>query len=307
MSATKISFVIITYNRADDCLELLENISQLLYVQEMVEDIVVLNNCSSQSYKSVENFVKKNDHIPFKYINASSNLGVALGRNFAAELAEGDIMVFVDDDIVIRDKDILLKIVASFSPHTSATREIGVSCFKVLYHSNGQMQQTAFPHKDFNKYKNSSSLITYYYVGCAHAFKKNVWKIAGNYPGNFFYGMEEYDLGFRVLNAGYAIQYDASVVMLHKESPLGRKTKAESLKMFWINKSKVAWKYLPKQYFYSTALLWSMEYLMKSRFNLAHFFPAVMQIIRIPFSEKRTPLSKATLQYLKQVNARLWY
>lgn len=144
---TKISFVIITYNRADDCLELLENISQLLYVQEMVEDIVVLNNCSSQSYKSVENFVKENDHIPFKYINASSNLGVALGRNFAAELAEGDIMVFVDDDIVIRDKNILHSIVASFSPHTSATREIGVSCFKVLYHSNGQMQQTAFPTK----------------------------------------------------------------------------------------------------------------------------------------------------------------
>jgi GT2 family glycosyltransferase len=273
----------------------------------MIEDIIVLNNDSSQSYESVENFIKNNNHIPFKYINGSSNVGVARGRNMAAEIAKGNIMVFVDDDVVIEDKNILPKIIASFLPHTSNDREIGVSCFKVLYYSTGQMQQTAFPNKNFNKHKNDPNLLTSYYVGCAHAFKKKVWDLCGNYPEDFFYGMEEYDLSYRVLDKGYAIQYDASVVVLHKESPLGRKTKAEKQKMLWVNKSKVAWRFLPKQYFFSTAVLWSGEYLIKSHFNLKNFFSAVRQVARIPFSEKRTPISKNTLKYLRQINARLWY
>jgi len=285
----------------------LENISQLSHIQEMIEDIVVLNNSSTRSYTIVENFIKSNDHIPFKYINAPSNLGVARGRNLAAAMAKGDIMVFVDDDIIIEDKNILPKIITSFSPHTPIDREIGVSCFKVLYYSNRQMQQTAFPHKNFNKHKDNTSLFTSYYIGCAHAFRKKVWDACGNYPEDFFYGMEEYDLGYRVLDKGYAIQYDASVVMLHKESPLGRKTKSEKQKMLWVNKSKVAWRFLPKQYFYSTAILWSGEYLIKSHLNLKFFLPAVREVASIPFSERRTPVSKSTLKYLRQTGARLWY
>ena len=44
---------------------------------------------------------------------------------------------------------------------------------------------------------------------------------------------------------GYSIAYSDKMVMLHKESPLGRKTKKEKMAMLWINKSKVAWRYLP--------------------------------------------------------------
>ena len=170
-----------------------------------------------------------------------------------------------------------------------------------------QMQKNALPHKQFEKYKDLHQFLTYYYAGCAHAKLNPAWIDAGPYPENFFYGMEEYDFSYRMLNKGYYIQYDDSIIVLHKESPLGRKTKAEKLRMMWVNKSKVAWRYLPKQYFYSTVIMWSIQYLVKSRFNITHFIQAVKEICKISASEKRNVLSKNTLDYLKNVEARLWY
>jgi len=40
----------------------------------------------------------------------------------------------------------------------------------------------------------------------------------------------------------------------------------EKIRGMWINKSKTAWKYLPTIYFISTSVLWSFEYLRRSRY-----------------------------------------
>jgi GT2 family glycosyltransferase len=119
--------------------------------------------------------------------------------------------------------------------------------------------------------------------------------------------MEEYDLAYRVLDAGYTITYSDKIIMLHKESPLGRKPKKEKLLMMWVNKSNVAWRYLPKKYFYSTAFMWSLQYLKETGFDLAGFFTGWKKISRIPGSVQRTTIQPGTLAFLKEVKARLWY
>jgi hypothetical protein len=95
--------------------------------------------------------------------------------------------------------------------------------------------------------------------------------------------------------------------MLHKESPLGRKPAAEKLKMMWVNKSKVAWRYLPKIYFYSTAFLWSFQYLRVTGFNFKHYFQGWKAITAIPRKEQRHPVSRNAIKYLRKVEARLYY
>jgi GT2 family glycosyltransferase len=119
--------------------------------------------------------------------------------------------------------------------------------------------------------------------------------------------MEEYDLSYRILEAGYSIVYSDKIVMLHKESPHGRTTKKEKLRMMWINKSKVAYRYLPIKYFRSTSVMWSLQYLRKTGFDLKGFFSGWKEIKKIRKNEKRTPISKSTLKYLEKVKARLWY
>jgi GT2 family glycosyltransferase len=166
------------------------------------------------------------------------------------------------------------------------------------------MQVNAFPHKRFAERKDWSQFDTYYFSGAAHAIRRTVFDKVGYYPENFFYGMEEYDLSFRALDAGYIIRYTDKVVILHKESPTGRLTPKEKRKGMWLNKTTVAWKYLPLRYFISTALIWSLWYLLKSKGDLGGYFKGWAAIFRMTRTEKRRPVG---LAYLKKVKARLAY
>jgi len=305
-----LSFVIITYNRPDDMLALAENISGLGGLSEWVEEVIIVNNRSSLSYQVVEDFISAHSTIPFRYVVAPENLGVSRGRNYAVRLSSAPILVFLDDDALIRNGDALQAVVDIFRPDQPASpddRPIGIAAFKVYYYATLQLQKNAFPHKRFAERKDWPHFDTAYFSGCAHAIRRSVFDEAGFYPENFFYGMEEYDLSYRALDKGYSICYDDRVIILHKESPAGRLAPREKLRGMWVNKSKVAWKYLPQRYFFSTAFLWSLEYLKKSGWHIAGFIRGWREIARIPGTEKRTPVGAAAMAYLRRVKARLTY
>jgi len=314
-----ISFVIITYNRPDDALELARNISGLEGLDELVEEVVIVNNQSTVSYELVEAFIAAHPEVPFQYVTAPENLGVSRGRNYAISLSGAPILLFLDDDALFKNKDALRHILPIFGieafsasgavmlPPARADRPVGIAAFKIYYASTGEIQVNAFPHKRFTERKEWPHFETGYFSGAAHAIRREVFDKVGVYPENFFYGMEEYDLSYRTLDAGFSIRYEDRVVILHKESPEGRLTPKDKLRGMWVNKSKVAWKYLPLPYFVTTALLWSLEYLQKSGGHMGGFFKGWRQIAGIPGSEKRAPVGKAALAYLRRVKARLWY
>lgn len=302
-----LSFVIITYNRPADTLELLQNVSTLNSASQLLQDVVIVNNASADDYSAVKEFIKSTPAIPFIFFNAPENLGVTKGRNFALQYAKGDIIIFLDDDAVLQNADALENVVKAFDKPGFDNRPVGIVSFKVLYYDTLEFQQNALVHKQFDKYKHKSEFFTYYFAGGAHAIKAHVLHEVGNLPDEFFYGMEEYDLSYRILDKGYCIKYDSSIVMLHKESPLGRKPRSEKLMMMWVNKSKVAYRYLPKVYFYTTAIMWSIEYFRKAGFDLGGWLKGWKQVFGIARKERRTPLKQSTLQYLQKVEARLWY
>ena len=287
-------------------LELAENISQLDRASELLEEVIIVNNCSTEDYSKVRAYVKATPHIPFKYFAAPENLGVTKGRNYALAKGTAPLVIMLDDDAVLQNKDCLVNLIAEFETQNTERPKAIVS-FKILYYDTLAMQVNGLPHKKFNEYKDKSFFETYYYAGGAHAIRREVVEKLGDYPPDFFYGMEEYDLSYRILEAGYSIVYSDKIVMLHKESPLGRKPKNEKLRMMWVNKSKVAYRYLPKRYFYSTATMWSLQYLKIIGLDLKGFFKGWKEVFAIPRKEIKNTVSKATLDYLKKVKARLWY
>ena len=287
-------------------LELLQNIIQLDQCAELLEEIIIVNNASTSDYTQVKLLADSITHLSIKYIDSKENLGVAKGRNFAIGHSSAPILILLDDDAVLQNKDALVQLVKEFNT-TNTVREKAIVSFKVLYYDTLEMQENALPHKQYDEYKNKDFFETYYYAGGAHAIKREVLKKAGTYPEDFFYGMEEYDLSYRVLDAGFSIVYSDKVIMLHKESPLGRTPKADKLRMMWVNKSKVAWRYLPAKYFYSTAIMWSLQYLKITRFDVRGYFLGWKQINELIKTEQRSPISTVTLAYLKSLKARLWY
>jgi len=309
-----LSLVIITYNRPEDALELARNIAGLEEVERWVEEVIFVNNRSTVSYQILEDFIAASPGVPFRYAVAPENLGVSRGRNFAIGLSRAPYLVFLDDDALFRNADALRWIVPAFEENTGVSgrvgaveRPVGILAFKIYYHSTGEMQVNAFPHKRFTERRDWPRFDTAYFSGAAHAIRRAVFERVGLYPENFFYGMEEYDLSYRALDAGFAIRYDDQVVILHKESPAGRLTKPEKLRGMWVNKSKVAWKYLPVRYFWSTAFLWSLEYLRKGGWHFGGFFKGWEEVLRIPATEGRKPIGMAAREYLRSVKARLTY
>ena len=285
-------------------LDLAKNISALKE-KKLLNEVIILNNKSSESYTVVEEFINNDATTPFRYFIAEENLGVARGRNLAAQKATSPVLVFIDDDALFEKQDTISQLYSFFSDEKSDN--VGILAFKIFYLSTMNFQPNAFPHKRFKQRKDLHDFNTYFFSGCAHAIRKKVFDKAGYYPENFFYGMEEYDLSYRTIKAGFRIVYDDRIIVLHKESPSGRLTNKDKLRSLWVNKSKVAWKYLPKKYFYSTAILWSLQYLRKTNWNISGWIKGWKEILKISKKEKRDPLNIQALNYLKEVEARLTY
>ena len=299
----KIAIIIITYNRPADMLALAMNIEKLSSKKELLEEIIIVNNNSTESYDAVKSFIQENPSTPFKLIESKENLGVSRGRNFAIKQSKAPILVLIDDDAEFQDTDALKRINEAVieNPHA------GILAMKILYFQNSQFQLNAFPHKSFEKRKHLQSFDTYYFAGCGNIIVKEAFDIAGPFPTDFFYGMEEYDLSYRILDAGYTIKYIANIVLLHKESPEGRQTKSDKLRGMWVNKTKVAWRYLPMPCYFTTAIMWSMFFLLKSKFDLIGFINGWLAIVTIPINEKRNKVSKLSQEYLNKVEARILY
>lgn len=299
----KIAIIIITYNRPADMLALAMNIEKLSSKKELLEEVIIVNNNSTESYDAVKSFIQENPSTPFKLIESKENLGVSRGRNFAIDQSKAPILVLIDDDAEFQDTDALKRINEAVieNPHA------GILAMKILYFQNSQFQLNAFPHKSFEKRKHLQSFETYYFAGCGNIIVKEAFDIAGPFPTDFFYGMEEYDLSYRILDAGYTIKYIANIVLLHKESPEGRQTKSDKLRGMWVNKTKVAWRYLPMPCYFTTAIMWSMFFLLNSKFDLIGFINGWLAIVTIPFKEKRNKVSKLSQEYLNKVEARILY
>src|SRR5688572_12100559 len=134
-----LSFIIITYNRPADMLEPAKNISQLDKAAELLQEVIVVNNASKDDYSQVINFINTNANIPFKYYEAPSNLGVAGGRNYALQKSTAPIVIMLDDDAVLQDKDALVRIISEFDT-ANTNRPKAIISFKVLYFDTGEMQ-----------------------------------------------------------------------------------------------------------------------------------------------------------------------
>ncbi|HEY0067458.1 MAG TPA: glycosyltransferase family 2 protein [Flavisolibacter sp.] len=303
----KISILIITYNRAADLLDFLKSLSLQEGIDSVLEETLILNNASTESYNDVVSYLNAHPQIKARYIDSDSNLGVARGRNKLMKIAKGDLLLTVDDDMIFPQPDALLKASLLFEQPLFKTHNTAIITMRVVYYSNKEVQEIAFPHKKYHKYKDRTQFLTYYFSGGANIMKSSVLSQTGLFPENFFYGMEEYDLCYRILDCGYTIGYDGSITLEHKESPSGRHANHQKLRMQWINKSKVAWRYLPFIYFLSTFVLWSFQYLRNAPTHLGLFFKSWLELVRIPVTEKRRPIKPATRKYLSKVEARLWF
>ena len=294
------SIVIITHNRRED---LEENISRLSDQQYEPVEIVVVDNSSTDGTKEMMRQKAKRQE-SLRYFRNEDNAGVGGGRNIGINEARGSIIICIDDDAMIDDDRAVNKIVEKFE----SSPEVGVLSFKSINYYSDEIDSKEFPHRDNSKNKDEE-FETNYFIGVGHAIRKEVYKEVGVYSPKFFYGFEELDLSFRVMDAGYKIFYFPEVTVFHKKAPPLETRNSETWQNLLKNRIRVSIRNLPLRYVLGSLVIWSGFVFVKTKLNLFVLGGAYCAILADmkELIDERNVIDKETIRKVKSLQGRLLF
>jgi GT2 family glycosyltransferase len=149
-------------------------------------------------------------------IRLPQNVGVAAGRNAGVDAGTGDVVLFLDDDGWYPDPGLGEHVTSRFA----ADPRLAVLSFRVVDPDGGPGARWHVPRLRAGDPSRSSPVTTF--AGGACAIRRSAYQEAGGLPGLFFYGHEETDLAWRLLELGYRLEYDAAARICHPALPNSR-------------------------------------------------------------------------------------
>ncbi|WP_443075708.1 glycosyltransferase family 2 protein [Streptomyces sp. TRM 70351] len=147
-------------------------------------------------------------------VELPENLGIPGGRNAGVEAfgsggRDVDAVLFLDDDGCLPRSDTAELCRRAFT----ADAELGIVSFRIADPQTGLTQRRHVPRLRAADPMRSSRVTTF--LGGACAVRTAVLRQVGGLPEDFFYAHEETDLAWRALDAGWAIDYRADLVLHH--------------------------------------------------------------------------------------------
>lgn len=170
-----------------------------------------------------------------RVVHSEENLGVPGGRDFGIRSVESDVIGFLDDDAELfpggsdairtafRDDPRLAAVALS------VTDEHGVAARRHIPVAGGTAP--------------SGRAEVAYFVGCAHALRREAYLEVGGYFDDLFYGHEEIELCWRLIDAGWSIRFLDDVAAFHPRAPISRH--ARGWRMTGRNRVLIARRSLP--------------------------------------------------------------
>ena len=276
-----VSVVICTYNRAESLRETLESLaSQDVKHQLSYEIIVVDNNSKDNTRQMVEEFQTRNGHA-VQYVFEKKQ-GVSYARNTGIRCAKGEIIAYLDDD-VIADSYWLEAMWTCFQE----TKADAVGS-KVLRKWNSDQPNWyseeiggCLISQDLGPKRVKCSSKRQHLVGASIAFRKDVFERCGIFReelgrrGDELVGGEDSELYKRLLKENQLVMYEPNAVVHHKIEP-ERLTKIYFKRWFWdVGRTlghELEWKW---HFVITIAPLWLWKQALSAifRFLKVEFYP----------------------------------
>lgn len=137
------------------------------------------------------------------------NLGISGGRRHGAAHASGAVLVFIDDDCRTRTPAVLHKIAEAFADD----RELGALALRIVVSGTDDSLREWLPWIGRRRSQDRRQVTSF--TGGAHAIRAAAYVDVGGYHPDFWYAHEETDLAWRLLDAGWAIEYRPDLVVEH--------------------------------------------------------------------------------------------
>lgn len=208
-----ISVVIITRNR---CKDLKECLNSIFDMNVTPNEVIVVDNLSTDGTEKIKEFY------PIKFISIKER-GMTKARNMGISVAQGDVVAFVDDDVIV-DKNWLKYLIEAHEKdgiYGVGGRVIPYGMPKNCYVKVGGMVGKVFDDglilSNFDIFMSHLIEVDFLY-GCNMSFKKEALvKVGGfdeNLRGNCF--REDTDACLRMKKLGYKLIYEPRALVWHK-------------------------------------------------------------------------------------------
>lgn len=169
-------------------------------------------------------------------VSPEENVGIPGGRNLGAAAASGEFLCFLDDDAWYATDDVLAKAVeeASSMPKVAV---VGLG----ITGPNGEIAKRHHPML-FKRPDHTCQATSF--PGGACVIRKSAFDEVGGFFADYFYGLEETDLSWRLIDSGWKLLYAPLLQVKHPVSaPEGHH--AGFYEMTARNRVWLAWRLLP--------------------------------------------------------------
>jgi len=231
------TIVITTKNRRED---LLKAVASAL-TQTAKPEVLVIDDGSTDG--TSEAISRRFPSVRLQ--RSEQSLGLIVQRNRAAQMASNPILFSLDDDAVFSTPTIVEHTLCEFNH-----RQIGAVAIPFIDVNRSQTVMQRAPHAN-------SVFATYYFIGTAHALRRDLFMELGGYRGVLVHQGEEEDYCIRMLNAGWITRCGTSDPIHHFESPRRNWSRMDfygarnKVLYAWHN---VPWPHLPVHLLCTTAL-----------------------------------------------------
>ncbi|AKM82181.1 TPA: glycosyltransferase family 2 protein [Candidatus Berkelbacteria bacterium] len=215
----KVSVIIPTYQREE---ALLNTLSDLVSLEYSPMEIIITDQTEKPSLK-VLNFVNEHKNL-IKYFRTNLKSSPA-ARNLAVKKANGELLIFVDDDVEIREKNFI-----KYHLENYADPEVGLVGGRVLYDFKEKppIKKEAgklkfFGLKEITNFNSDERQEIDHAYGCNFSCLRKVYLEVGGF-GEIYKGnahMEETDFSLRVKRAGYKLVFDPKAILRHVRTSSG--------------------------------------------------------------------------------------
>jgi GT2 family glycosyltransferase len=177
------------------------------------------------------------------------NVGIPAGRNIGAAAADARLIMFLDDDAEILDPALLARVVDRFR----ADPRLGAMSIRLI-DEEGRTQRRHVPRLGLGSAERSGPVT--YFVGAACVVRSETFETVEGFDPRFFYAMEESDLAWRVMDAGWSIWYSADLRVFHPRTAPSRHEGYALLTAR--NRLWMAWRLLPVPLMIGYLTIWAL-------------------------------------------------
>ncbi|MBP7963929.1 MAG: glycosyltransferase [Caldilineaceae bacterium] len=212
-----VSIIILNFNgliHLDPCFK---SLAQTDYPGPL-ELILVDNGSTDPSVEHMERY-----HPAVRLIANTANLGFTGGNNQGAEIATGDYLVFLNNDMRV-EPDWLRHLIAPMQPESGLIctgakilrwdgKAVDFVGGKINFTGHGFQKEFGAPYTAMS-YQDVVDLP--FACGGAMCIRRDVYREIGGFDPDFFAYFEDVDLGYRLWALGYRVQFAPQAVVYHR-------------------------------------------------------------------------------------------